>query len=316
MATSVVWVFLIFLTQNTGLKAQDCGVAPLNTRIVGGENATEGAWPWQVSVHYDTSHICGGTVINTEWVLTAAHCIISTSISKYLLYFGKQTQSGSNPNQVNRTVSQIIVHPNYNATYLFDNDIALMRLSSSITYTNYIRPVCLAASSSQFHNSTSCWATGWGRLSKDEPNVAYDVLQEVQIPVIGSNQCSCNYKNITTISSNMLCAGVSGKGVCQGDSGGPLQCKQGSTWIQAGISSFGIPCALGIPEVFARVSKFQTWITSYIAATNVSFVEFKSNGTDPDNSFVCSTTSSNRAPSCKQSFTALVSLILLLPLLA
>ncbi|XP_020779873.1 chymotrypsin-like protease CTRL-1 isoform X2 [Boleophthalmus pectinirostris] len=314
MAVWTLWLFLLFLTE---LKAQDCGVAPLNTRIVGGENATAGHWPWQVSMHYKETHICGGTVISTQWVLTAAHCILSTSGSDYRLYFGKETQSGSNPHEVNRSVSQIIVHPDYNST-TFQNDIALMKLSNPITYTDYIRPVCLAANSSLFYNNTKCWATGWGRLSKDEPLVGYDRLQEVQIPVIRNNLCSCYYSYVqdSNITSNMLCAGELGKGVCQGDSGGPLQCKQGSQFIQAGLASFGIPCALGIPEVFTRISEFQSWITGQLAGTKVSFVKFTSNGTDPDSSIVCPVLNLNTttAPSSELSFTALVSVILLLSL--
>lgn len=74
----------------------------------------------------------------------------------------------------------------------------------------------------------------------------------------------------------------------QGDSGGPLQCKQGSVWIQAGITSFGVPCATGTyPEVYARVSEYQEWITTQVSATVVNFVTFNSTGTDPDSSFVC-----------------------------
>lgn len=96
----------------------------------------------------------------------------------------------------------------------------------------------------------------------------------------------------------------------QGDSGGPLQCKQGSVWIQAGITSFGVPCALAnIPEVYARVSEFQTWITDNIAASNVSFVEFNSNGTDPDSSFVCTNSTENSASELK--FAALLVTLLL-----
>lgn len=74
----------------------------------------------------------------------------------------------------------------------------------------------------------------------------------------------------------------------QGDSGGPLQCKQGSVWIQAGISSFGIPCALaGFPEVFTRVSQYQTWITNQVVGANVSFVLYNPSGTNQDVNFTC-----------------------------
>lgn len=298
MEVLTVCMFFVLLVQLPGINTQECGVAPLNTKIVGGENATTGTWPWQVSLHYNGAHICGATVIDKEWVLTAAHCINNTDARNYTLYFGKETQSGNNPHEVNRTVTQIIVHAAYDSEKI-TNDIALMKLSSPLVYNNYIRPVCLATNNSVFNNGTTCWATGWGRLSGDAPLVAHDVLQEVSIPIIGNNLCGCIYRDINSnnITSNMICAGVQGRGICQGDSGGPVQCKQGNQWIQAGISSFGIPCALGIPEVFARVSFFASWISSHANGSNVSFVEYKSSGPDPDDSFVCTlstnTTSTN-----------------------
>lgn len=94
----------------------------------------------------------------------------------------------------------------------------------------------------------------------------------------------------------------------QGDSGGPLQCKQGSVWIQAGITSFGIPCALSaFPEVYSRVSEYQTWVTDQVAGARVNFVTFNSSGTDQDSSFQCRSTDGNTTatiPSSTASATA------------
>uniref|UniRef100_A0A7N8Y2Z0 Zgc:123217 n=1 Tax=Mastacembelus armatus TaxID=205130 RepID=A0A7N8Y2Z0_9TELE len=291
------WTTLILLMCAV-LTEQDCGVAPLKTRIVGGANATAGSWPWQVSIHFTGTHICGGTLINNQWVLTAAHCIDSTTLTNWTLYFGRVIQNGTNLHEVNHNLSKIVVHPNYNNS-LYNNDIALMKLSSPITFTDYIRPVCLASNSSQLYNSTPCWATGWGQLTAKQTLPPTQPLQEVQIPVIGNKQCSCDYLSVevANITSNMMCAGQAGKGVCMGDSGGPLQCKQGSVWIQAGVVSFGVPCATGsFPEVYTRISEYQTWITGQVAESNVSFVTFTSNGTNQDSSFVCRSTTT-AAPS-------------------
>ncbi|XP_014870612.1 testisin-like [Poecilia latipinna] len=288
-AASTLWVLLMCtVLSGRGLKAQDCGVAPLNTKIVGGDGATAGSWPWQVSIHRRSSHVCGGTLINSQWVLTAAHCILTTTVSEWTLYFGRQTQAGPNNNEVSRQLSQIIVHPNYNNS-LFNNDLALMKLSSSVSFTNFIRPICLASNLSQFFNATSCWITGWGRLLSNVSLPSTSNLQEVEVPVIGNNECACSYTATdATITGKMMCAGQENKGACQGDSGGPLQCKQGSRWIQAGITSYGIPCATAdFPEVYARVSEFQAWITDQIAGTTAGFVTFSSNGTDADTSFTC-----------------------------
>lgn len=91
----------------------------------------------------------------------------------------------------------------------------------------------------------------------------------------------------------------------KGDSGGPLQCKQGSVWIQAGITSFGVPCALaGIPEVYSQVSQFQNWIMDQVAGASVGFVTFNSTGTDPDSSFVCRSTDSGNATTADPPSTA------------
>ncbi|XP_042363895.1 serine protease 27 isoform X3 [Plectropomus leopardus] len=169
MAAWTAWILLMcsFLSEQ-GSMAEDCGVAPLNTRTVAGENATAGSWPWQVSVHLNPkgAQICGGTLISDQWVLTAAHCIKTNFPSVWILYFGRETQSGPNVNEVSRTVSQIIIHPDHNSEP-FNNDIALMKLSSPVTFTDYIRPICLASHSSQFHSATPCWATGWGRRGRD-----------------------------------------------------------------------------------------------------------------------------------------------------
>ncbi|XP_067286737.1 chymotrypsin-like protease CTRL-1 [Pseudorasbora parva] len=279
-------------TQNRELG--DCGVTPQFTRIVGGTDAPAGKWPWQVSIHYDGEHICGGTLIHNQWVVTAAHCILSTNISRWTLYLGRKNQSTrpSNTNEVKVSIQSIIIHPEYNDS-LSNNDISLMKLSQPVNYSSYIRPICLASKGSVFHDATTCWASGWGNIGKNLSLPAPQSLQQVEIPVVGSSQCSCQYKSVSgiIITPQMICAGRPGKGICQGDSGGPLQCKQGSVWVQSGITSFGtsLGCAIeGFPEVFSRVSEFNTWVTDSVEGATIGFVTFKSNGTD--GSFKCSAT--------------------------
>ncbi|KAG5832013.1 hypothetical protein ANANG_G00286610 [Anguilla anguilla] len=202
------------------------------------------------------------------------------------VYVGQQVQSGTNPNEQSRTVTRIIRHPKYNSA-TNDNDMALLELSSIVGFSNYILPVCLAADGSTFYNGTDSWVTGFGTLSED--GSLANVLQEVEIPVVGNRKCNC-LNGVGSITSNMICAGLleGGKDSCQGDSGGPMVSKQGSLWVQSGVVSFGEGCARpNLPGVYTRVSRYQAWITSTIKTNAPGFVRFTSSGTNSDDSVTC-----------------------------
>uniref|UniRef100_A0A3P9L0F3 Peptidase S1 domain-containing protein n=1 Tax=Oryzias latipes TaxID=8090 RepID=A0A3P9L0F3_ORYLA len=264
-----------------------CGRANLNTRIVGGQDAPPGFWPWQVSLQ-KSSHFCGGSLINNQWVLTAAHCFPSGSASGVNVVLGLQTLQGSNPNSVSQTVTTVIVHPDYNSG-TSDNDIALLQLSSPVTFNNYITPVCLSSTGSTFYSGVNTWVTGWGNIGSGVSLPAPQTLQEVQVPIVGNRQCKCSY-GASKITDNMVCAGLleGGKDSCQGDSGGPLVIKQNNRWIQAGIVSFGQGCAEpNFPGVYSRVSQYQTWINTQITSNQPGFIAFTSTGTDSDLSVSC-----------------------------
>ncbi|KAF7711965.1 serine protease 27-like [Silurus meridionalis] len=272
-----VAVALLLCLQGSLSQLDVCGRAPFNTRIVGGQSSSEGGWPWQVSLQSPdyNGHFCGGTLINKDFVLTAAHCFSSTISSAVTVYLGKQTLTGSNPNQITRGVTQVIVHPSYNSATQ-NNDIALLRLKSSVNFTDYIRPVCLAGQGSSFPDKTSCWITGWGSIASGVQLPAPGVLQEAMVPTVNTQICDF-LLGFGSITPNMMCAGYyqGGKDTCQGDSGGPLVTKQGAVWVQAGITSWGRGCALSYsPGVYTHVSQYQSWLSSVIGQNLPGFIKY------------------------------------------
>ncbi|XP_043955744.1 transmembrane protease serine 9-like, partial [Gambusia affinis] len=179
---------------------------------------------------------------------------------------------------------------NYNSPVSNDNDIALIKLSSAVTFNNYISPVCLATAGSTFYSGVDSWITGWGNIGSDVPLPSPQNLMEVKIPVVGNRQCKCSGYGTAAITDNMICAGLlqGGKDSCQGDSGGPMVSKQNGRWIQSGIVSFGTGCAQpNYPGVYARVSQYESWIKAQITTNQPGFITYTSTGTNSDLSVSC-----------------------------
>ncbi|XP_062322636.1 suppressor of tumorigenicity 14 protein isoform X1 [Osmerus eperlanus] len=246
----------------------DCGTRPYKlNRIVGGQNAQLGEWPWQVSLHFMTSgHACGASIISNTWLLSAAHCFKTTSPDNHVAanwqtYSGMQDQYKMEGVEL-RSLKTIITHPDYNPM-TFDYDVALLELSRPLEFTNTIHPVCLPAPSHVFPAGLGCWVTGWGTLR--EGGSVSRLLQKAEVKII--NDSVCNVVTEGQVTSRMLCSGFLAGGVdaCQGDSGGPLVCyeERSGRWFQSGIVSWGEGCARrNKPGVYTRVTKLRGWIQS------------------------------------------------------
>uniref|UniRef100_A0A8C1ZL61 Zgc:92313 n=1 Tax=Cyprinus carpio TaxID=7962 RepID=A0A8C1ZL61_CYPCA len=254
-------------------EAQECGRPQMLNRIVGGSAASEGAWPWQVDIQTDSQgHVCGGTIISENWVLSAAHCFPNPNdISSYMVYVGRQQLNGWNPDETSHRIRRVVVPLGYTDPQL-GQDIALVELATSVIWSDRVQPVCLPYGNVEFSSDMKCMITGWGNIRDGVALQGVGALQEVQVPIIDSNTCQdmflINPTENIDIRPDMMCAGFQqgGKDSCQGDSGGPLVCQiSDGSWVQAGIVSFGLGCAkANRPGVYAKVSSFTDFIQNHV----------------------------------------------------
>ncbi|XP_034876164.1 serine protease 44-like [Mirounga leonina] len=138
------------------------GCGQRSMRIAGGMPAAERKWPWQVSLRINDRHICGGSLIASRWVLTAAHCIISHE--EYTVRLGDKLGHSHSKTMLVVPVEDIICHHFYDDRTL-RHDVALVLLAFSVNYSSYIQAVCLPERSLHVESGTKCWVTGWGQLA-------------------------------------------------------------------------------------------------------------------------------------------------------
>ncbi|RYN41176.1 hypothetical protein AA0113_g6731 [Alternaria arborescens] len=230
--------------------------SPDTSDIVGGVAASQGDFLPIVSVQLaGLGHLCGGTLLNANTVVSAAHC-----------YFGRTTASFSiRAGSLNRgsggtvsTVTSIRLHPSYNDN-TSDNDIAILKLSTPVATSSTIGYATLAASGSDPAAGSTATVLGWGDTT--DGGSSSTTLRKVSVPIVSRATCRNNY-SVSAVTDRMFCAGVpqGGKDSCQGDSGGPII---SSSKQLIGIVSWGNGCALpGQPGVYARVGALTSFITS------------------------------------------------------
>jgi len=256
----------------------ECGLAKTSRRIVGGtEVQPPDHYPWMVALilkrNGALSQFCGASLISTQWLLSAAHCFAETGIkaAEVLAYLADHDlTTASELPSIGRTISKITFNPGYSSKTQ-DFDVSVLKLASPVTFSEYIRPVCMPSSS---FNPVGKMATvtGWGRTT--EGGSTATKLREVQVPILTKAQCQSAYSGTTvTVTDNMICAGIpqGGKDSCQGDSGGPLIYQCSSTrYVQTGVVSFGVGCARpGLPGFYANVGKLLAWIAANVEGSTL-----------------------------------------------
>merc|ERR1711862_522687 len=211
-------------------------------RIVGGDEATPGELPYQLSfqdLSYGSPwHFCGASIYNENWAVCAGHCVQGEDMNNpdYLqVVAGEHNQDITEGNEQAVILSKIIQHEDYNS-WTTSNDLSVLQFSEPLVFNDFVQPIPLAPAGHA--------ATGDCIVTDEECRDAYGASE---------------------IEDSMICAGLKegGKDSCQGDSGGPFVCNDTGSSYLAGVVSWGYGCARpNYPGVYTEVSYFVDWIES------------------------------------------------------
>jgi len=229
-------------------------------RIVGGWDADKGEWPWMVQITKYGDHHCGGSLIDDQWIVTAAHCFMyENNHDIFELVIGEFDRSKNEGTEQRFKIAKLVDHKSFNSPSKA-NDIALIKLDRPVKYSKHAQKICLPKATDDF-TGTVCTVAGWGSMNPyyvDFPQI----LQEVNVPMMSHMACS---KKVYPFYTSNVCAGFSygTQDACGGDSGGPLMCRSPGSrhWKLAGVVSWGEGCALpNNPGVYTKVTDFLQWI--------------------------------------------------------
>ncbi|KAM6303019.1 acrosin-like [Podargus strigoides] len=250
-----------------------CGLRPMAaqnsaSRVVGGTAAQPGAWLWIVSIQDPwrpgTGHLCGGSLIHPQWVLTAAHCFVEAKyVTMWRVVIGATHLAWLGPEAQVRTIRRLVTHEHY-VPGSEKNDITLLELDQPVQCSPYVQLACVPDASLGVSQLTACYVSGWGSTTARDGGPT-DVLQEAKVQLIDVQLCNSSQWYGGAIQPHNLCAGYPQGGIdtCQGDSGGPLVCRDRSAdyfWL-VGVTSWGKGCARpNQPGVYTSTQHFYNWI--------------------------------------------------------
>ncbi|CAL1526292.1 unnamed protein product [Lymnaea stagnalis] len=251
-------------------------------KVVGGYEATKGEFPWTVMLLMNGKFQCGGVIVDTKHVITAAHCFDShVSSSKYEIFAGRYAfdLSIEEAGQQRVGVKTFLTHEEYNRETI-ENDLAMVTLERPLLVTSSVTPACLPSA-----NDTPekyCTVAGWGLINKRKYP---DVLMKVRLETYNHTSCLNTFRDtaqppgylVKLLNDRVLCAAngtFGGQDSCQGDSGGPLMCiKQttyGPRYFLFGLVSNGNSCATpGEPGLYTNLARYLGWISEKTAMTSV-----------------------------------------------
>ncbi|OPJ79256.1 venom prothrombin activator porpharin-D-like [Patagioenas fasciata monilis] len=241
-----------------------------DSRITGGTLCHRGHCPWQVLIRNSRDvGFCGGSLISSRWVVTAAHCL--DLVTPHHVTVGDFDKYQREFKEQKIAVAQSWTHPHYDSNN-YNGDIALLYLSSNVIFNEYVVPICLPSPSlatllsQEGHVGT---VSGWG--ATHEKGATLRFLMRVQLPIVSMDTCQRSTDRLVT--DNMFCAGhdTDTADACKGDSGGPFAVSYHNTWFLLGVVSWGEGCAeKGKYGVYTRVANYIPWIKEVVESVEDS----------------------------------------------
>uniref|UniRef100_A0A0P5FWR6 Serine proteinase stubble n=1 Tax=Daphnia magna TaxID=35525 RepID=A0A0P5FWR6_9CRUS len=246
-------------------------------RVVGGNDALPGEYCWQVAlINSLNQYLCGGALIGTQWVLTAAHCVTNIVRSGDAIYVRvgdhDLTSRYGSPGAQTLRVATTYIHHNHNSQTL-DNDIALLKLQGQAELKPGVCIICLPSRGSIPETGRRCTVTGYGYMGETGPIPLR--VREADVPIVSEGECVRQINAVTEkifiMPASSFCAGgEAGNDACQGDGGGPLVCEDEGYYELSGLVSWGFGCGRAqVPGVYVKVSSFISWINQIISVNNV-----------------------------------------------
>ena len=268
-------MWLVLAACTVQVYTAQCGAQPglaggRQPRILQGEEARRGAWPWQGLLLKEGTPFCGAVLVQESWLLTSALCV--RDIRPDVVRLGEHDVSQEeDAGKQERGVERVVIHPDYQGR-ITENDMALIKMNSSVIFSSTVSPICLPQEQVNL-TGLAAWSTGWGTssLARGEQE---SVLQQIVQEVLSSKECEDIYTqlghSLSLPEGGYLCTldREGDRSSCYGDGGGPVAVqREDKRWEVVGIQSWGVGCGQkGQPNVATRVEAFLEWIEENLSS--------------------------------------------------
>lgn len=266
MKHKILFIFMVFLMS-----------AQAQQNIIGGQNTTIADNPWQISMRATNNHhiigirnehICGGAILTSEWIITAAHCVTNFTtneimgVNEITISAGITLRNDAISGQY-KNVAQIIRHPNYNPV-TYENDVALIKLTTPLNFTTTVAPIQFIDHASQTAVGIEGRVTGWGNTLVGTASTPANQLQTLEIPIISRMLANNLNTGSVNVSNKMIPLYEYGNGVSRGDSGGPLSIVMDGIRYLIGVSSWGEIPKDQKPTIYSNLLIYREWVAENI----------------------------------------------------